>query len=75
MLAEDHSVPDVSDRYSLFFFFSSTAEENLHVGMVISASGEKQRFIVSPDGVWEQAVVTRVVFLVGSECDLFKCTV
>lgn len=55
--------------------FSSAEEENLQVEMVTSASGEKCRFTVSPDGAWEQAVVTGVVFLVGSDCNLFKSTV
>ncbi|PKU30829.1 sh3 and px domain-containing protein 2a [Limosa lapponica baueri] len=53
----------------------SAEEENLRVAMVTNVSGEKQRFPVSPDGVWEQAVVTGLVFLAGGDCNLFKGTV
>ena len=67
-------MPDVSDGY-LSLFFSLAEEENLHVAMVTNASGERQRFTVSTDGVWEQAVVTGLVFLARSDCDLFKGTV
>lgn len=40
--------------------------------MVTNASGEKKRFTVSTDVAWEQAVVTGLVFLARSDCDLFK---
>lgn len=53
------------------FLFSLAGEGNLHVAMVAHASGEKKRFTVSTD-VWEQAVVTGLVFLARSDCDLFK---
>lgn len=39
-----------------YFIFSSAEEENLRVAPVTNTSGEKWRFTVSPDGVWEQAV-------------------
>lgn len=53
------------------FLFSLAGEGNLHVATVAHASGEK-RFTVSTDVVWEQAVVTGLVFLARSDCDLFK---
>lgn len=54
------------------FLFSLAGEGNLHVATVAHASGEKKRFSVSTDVVWEQAVVTGLVFLARSDCDLFK---
>lgn len=54
------------------YLFLLAGEENLHVAMVTHTSGEKRRFIVSTGVVWEQAVVTGLVFLARSDCDLFK---
>lgn len=52
--------------------FSLAGRKNLHVAMVTHASGEKRRFTVSTDVAWERAVVTGLVFLARSDCDLFK---
>lgn len=60
-------MPVISGEY--FFLFSLAGK---HVSMVTNASGEKKRFTVSTDVAWEQAVVTGLVFLARSDCDLFK---
>lgn len=57
------------------YLFSTAEEENLHVAMVTNASREKQMFTFSTNGVWEQVVVTELVFLARSDCDFFKGTV
>lgn len=63
-------MPVVSDEYlSLSFSWGGkSACSNGHT----HTSGEKRRFIVSTGVVWEQAVVTGLVFLARSDCDLFK---
>lgn len=66
-------MPVVSDEYLSLFFL--TWEENLHVTMVTNTSREKRRLAASTDVVWEWAVVTGLVFLARSGCDLFKGTV
>lgn len=43
--------------------------------MVTNTSREKRRLAASTDVVWEWAVVTGLVFLARSGCDLFKGTV
>lgn len=64
-------MPVAPDEYFSLPFFLSW-EENLLVAMVINASGGKRRFTVSTDVAWERAVVTGLVFLARSDCDLFK---
>lgn len=61
-------MPVVSDEYlSLPFFLSWGGKSACSNGCTCI-----RRKRVSTDVVWEQAVVTGLVFLARSDCDLFK---